>query len=166
MRARARTSLRGFSSVEIAAAVAVVGSLLAVAVPAFVRNVSASHLVEATEGLARIQEGVIALSKADGHLPEATPLTPATVPRAERVLDPPGTWDAPGWRAIHFSAAPEGMSHRYAFAMDRPSEGDLVARAHGDLDGDGVLSAFELRLVKDPDGAHAVGGLIVSEELE
>lgn len=157
---------RGFSSVEIAVAISVIGSLLAVAVPAFVRNVSASHLVEATDGIARIQEGAIAFVKSDGRLPDATPLTPAAVPRAERVLDPPGTWDAPGWRAVHFTAAPDGMSHRYSFAMDRPTANELIAHAHGDLDGDGVVSSFEAHVVQDGSEARSIAGLVVAEELE
>jgi hypothetical protein len=149
----------------------VLGSLLAVAVPAFVRNLHASHLVEATDGLARIERGAIAFSNAPGNgaraLPPSAPLTPASVPRGERLEDPPGTWDAPAWRALGFRAAPEGMRHRYSFATDLDAAGsELVARAHGDLDGDGVLSRFEVRVRREGASVHAVPGMIVADELE
>lgn len=167
---------RGFSTVEIAAGVAVLGSLLAVAVPAFVRNLHASHLVEATDGLLRIQQGSVAFAAAAASearslptLPSPAPLTPSTVPRGERLEDPPGAWDHPSWKAIAFRPVPEGMSHRYAFAIDERAPGaDLVARAHGDLDGDGVLSRFEVRVEQRVAGGEvrAVPGIIVTDELE
>lgn len=167
-RAANRRSLareRGLTSVEIAAGVAVLGSLLAVAVPAFVRNVHASHFVEATDGLAHIQEGAGQCVHATGALPPAAPLTPPAVPRGERVVDAPGTWDQPGWKAVDFRAAPEGMAHRYAFEMETPPR-ELVARAHGDLDGDGVVSTFEVRVRQEGAEAQSVPGMIVDQELE
>ncbi len=161
----------GFSSVEIAAGVAVFGSLLAVAVPAFVRNLHASHLVEATAGLARIQQSSLefALANDARSLPSAAPLTPPTVPRGVRLDDPPGAWDHPSWKAIAFRPVPEGMTHRFSFAIDERAPGaDLVAHAHGDLDGDGVLSRFEVRVQQLLIGGEvrAVPGMIVEDELE
>lgn len=164
---------RGFSTVEIAAGVAVLGSLLAVAVPAFVRNLHASHLVEATSGLARIQQSSVAFALADEAraLPPAAPLTPPSVPRGERLDDPPGAWDHPSWKAIAFRPVPEGMTHRFAFAIDERAQhpgADLVAHAHGDLDGDGILSRFEVRVEQPLVGGEvrAVPGMIVEDELE
>ena len=52
--------MRSFTPVEAAVGVALLGSVLAVAVPAFVRNLSSSRLVEATRGLNRIGEHAIA----------------------------------------------------------------------------------------------------------
>lgn len=169
-RRRVRSSQRGLTSVEIAAGVAVLGSLLAVAVPAFVRNMHASHLVEATDGLAHIQEGAAQCVRTTGALPPAAPLTPQPVPRGERVVDPPGIWEQPGWKAVDFRAAPEGLAHRYSFETELPAgtgARELVARAHGDLDGDGVLSTFEVRVRQDSEHeATAVPGMIVEQELE
>jgi hypothetical protein len=157
---------RGFSSVEIALGVAVIGSLLAVSVPAFVRNLHASHVIEAVDGLAKIQSGAVAYAHANGNaLPPSAPLTPASVPRGTRAADLPGVWDHPSWRAVDFRAAPENVPHAYAFAIDSSSS-ELVARSHGDLDGDGIVSTFEVRVRQESDGMRAVAGMYVEAELE
>jgi Tfp pilus assembly protein PilE len=52
--------VRRFTPVELAIAIAILGSLLAVAVPAFSRDLHASRLVEPTEGLARIGAAAVA----------------------------------------------------------------------------------------------------------
>lgn len=165
---QATVNRRGFSSVEIAAGIAVLGSLLAVGIPAFLRNLQASHLTEATDGLARIQKGAIAYATDRHALPPGAPLTPNVVPRGERVVDPEGVWEQPGWQAVQFRAAPEGLSHRFAFAMDvhDGSVPELVAHAHADLDGDGIVSTFEARVRQEGGSAQAVPGLIVENDLE
>lgn len=159
---------RGFSSVEIAAGVAVLGSLLAVAVPSFLKNLHASHLVEATEGLGRIQKSAAALSSAGAALSIPAPLTPAVIARGERVVDPPGTWEHPTWKALDFRAAPDGMPHRFSFAVDvlTGTPNELVAHAHADLDGDGITSAFEVRLRAEGGILRPVPGMLVQDELE
>jgi hypothetical protein len=57
------------------------------------------------------------------------------------------------------------VAHSYAFQFDR-SEGAFVAQAHGDLDGDGTTSTFEIRGKCDRDVASLVPGLYVESELE
>lgn len=52
---RSRARARGLTAVEAAIGVAVLGSLLAVAVPACGRELHASHFAEPTGGLARVQ---------------------------------------------------------------------------------------------------------------
>ena len=158
---------RGFSAVEIAAGVAVIGSILAVAIPTFIRNVHASHLVEATQGVSDIQRGAVAHAREQRALPGSAPLTPASVARGTKAVDPPGAWDHPAWVALRFRPVPEGAAHSFSFATDsQPSV--LIARAHGDLDGDGVLSTFEGRVTLAEPGAEAKiePGLIVESELE
>ena len=77
--------------------------------------------------------------------PASVALTPAQVPRGERVSDPPGTWDHPTWRALEFSFT---VPHSFSFAFESKN-GDMLATfratAHGDLDADGILSTFEIR---------------------
>jgi hypothetical protein len=77
--------------------------------------------------------------------PKSTGRTPSRVPAGEPVVDPPGTWDHPSWRLLGFKKERE---HAYTFEFD--SRGDaqgasFVARAQGDLDGDGELSEFSIR---------------------
>lgn len=168
MGTRDRHDERGVTAVEAAIAVALLGSLLSVAVPACVRELHASHFAEPVGGLARLSAA--AALRAQGRepgdaFPPSAPLTPAVVPRGVRAADPPDAWEHPTWRALGFRASPEGVPHEYAFAFDR-GPASYVARAHGDLDGDGVTSTFEVRGVVDEAGARALPGMYVAEEVE
>jgi hypothetical protein len=103
-------------------------------------------------------------------------------PRGKKEADLPGTWDTPTWKALAFRPAAEGVPHAYAFSFESTSGGSaFVAQAHGDLDGDGVLSTFEIRGrsgregVSPPNAARAVvadgqpvvlPGMYVEAELE
>ncbi|MBL8609497.1 MAG: hypothetical protein JNL38_19360 [Myxococcales bacterium] len=152
---------------EIAIGASILGSLLAVAIPSFARNVHATHFAEATDGLARL--GTQAVAHADAHkdvgFPKSAPLTPAEVPRGARAVDPPGTWDHPTWTALGFRASPEGIPHAFSFAFDGAGS-SFTARARGDLDGDGVLSTFETRGVVGAGAASLTPGMYVEAELE
>jgi hypothetical protein len=168
-----RRTERGLSAVEMAVFFAIAGSLLAIAVPAFVRELHASRFVEPVEGLQRIGEGALggALGKTTANaFPGSAPLTPASIPRGTREVDPPGVWDHPTWRALAFRAAPEGIPHAFSFGFDAvpgAARSTFVAHAHADLDGDGVRSTFELRGTAQ-DGAPAAiePGMYVESEVE
>lgn len=171
-----RARSRGLSMLEVAALISIGGSLLAVAVPAFVRELHASKLTEATLGLARIGEGssnFAALRKLSGDkdvFPGAAPLTPATPPRGKLEIDPPGTWNGGTWKALNFQPVPEGTPHAYAFEYESGPIGSgmyFVARAHGDLDGDSQQSTFEIRGTFDASGTTKIDpGMLVEAELE
>ena len=160
--------MRRFTPVELAIGVALVGSILAVAVPTFVREVHASRLVEPTDGLARLGANAIAYADANNRFPDSAPMTPAVPPRGKKEADPPGTWDTPAWKALEFRPAPEGTPHAYAFQFDAPKPNEaFVARARGDLDGDGILSTFEIRGgIAPADKPKLVPGMYVEAELE
>jgi hypothetical protein len=163
------------TAVEVAVLAAIVGSVLAVAVPAFVRELHASRLSEAVGGLERL--GVAAVTYGEGRttreaVPPSAPLTPSSVPPGVLVVDPPGTWDGPTWSAFGFRASPEGTPHAFAFVFEASpgqARSSFVAQAHGDLDGNGVTSTFEIRGHTAP--AEATGlviepGMYVEAELE
>lgn len=162
-------ALSSLSPVQAALGVALAGSVLAVGVPAFVRDLHASRLAEPVEALGRLTRE--AASHASGKppqaaFPESAPLTPAAVPRGERVLDPPGTWSHPTWRALAFEWT---VPHRYSFAVDTrldATESRLEARAHGDLDGDGVLSTLRMGVTVRSGESPTVGPLEVEREVE
>jgi len=158
--------VRRLSPVELAAAVAIVGAVLAVAVPAFVRELHGSRFVEPTEGLQRIGAGAIAYAEANGRFPDSAPLTPPVPPRGKKEVDPPGTWDTPAWKALGFRPVADGVPHAYSFSFE--STGDrFVAQAKGDLDGDGVPSTFEIRgYAKKGDKPTIAPGMVVDQELE
>jgi hypothetical protein len=137
--------MRALAPVYAALFFAIGGSLLAVTVPAFLRNLHASRMSEALEGLELIAGRASVLSDAAplaAAFPESAPLTPSNVPRATLVTDPPHTWDHPTWRLLGFGfEAP----HAYSFQFDSQNGTDVsrfTAEAHGDLDGDGVVSTF------------------------
>jgi hypothetical protein len=164
--------LENRTPVELAVAAAVLGSLLAVAVPGFIRNLSASKLTEPVEGLDAIVTGAIAYAEGRPQelaFPPGAPLTPAEVPRGTRVVDPPEAWEHLTWRSLQFRRDdPHAFSFRFDSVFD-PAQQTFVftAAAHGDLDGDGVLSTFEVRGEKRPGApARAIPGLVVDSEVE
>jgi hypothetical protein len=139
--------MRALTPLELAVALSLGGTVAATMIPTFLRNVHASRLSEPVDGLKRI--AARATLRASGlpteaAYPETVPFTPATTPRAELVLDPPGTWDAPTWRALDFGF---DAPHAYSFAFesnDSEARSSFTARARGDLDGDGVTSSFAI----------------------
>ena len=139
--------MRALTPVEAAIVVAVAGSVLAVSLPEFLRNLHASRLVEPIDGLKHIaaRASALAASRPTAQAyPPTVELTPEKVPRGERVVDPPGTWDAPTWRALAFE---QRVAHGFSFGFESQNSPHLAsfrAYAHGDLDGDGILSTFEV----------------------
>lgn len=138
-------------------------------IPAFVRNVHASYVSEATSGvntLATRAAALVGAAQASSGLPDDAPLTPAQVPRGSREVDPPGTWDHPTWRALEFSFE---SAHSYSFRFESektPDQATWTARAHGDLDGDGTLSQLSLGGVFRPGSAPVLSDLDVQNEIE
>jgi hypothetical protein len=162
---------RSWSALELSAAFAVGGSVLAVAVPAFFRNLSASKLTEPIDGLDRLVTS--ALVYAEGHpqeisFPPSAPLTPAQVPRGLRALDPPECWEHLTWRSLDFRFdEPHAFSFQFDSDLDASKTMRFVATAHGDLDGDGALSTFEVRGERVPGGpARVLPGMFVDREVE
>lgn len=140
--------MRSLTPVEAALVVAVCGSVLAVGIPAFVRDLHASRLVEPIDGLNRIAAAAAALAaSAEGpqRYPDSAPRTPEEVPAGEPALDPPGSWEHPTWVSLGLSFT---RPHSYSFEFESERRGrrsKYVAVAQGDLDGDGQLSEFSIR---------------------
>ncbi len=155
--------------VEAAIAVAVAGSVLATALPAFVRNLHASELVEPIDGLNRIATRATARAVSEplsNAYPESVGLTPAQVPAGTRVTDPPGTWDQPTWRELDFGFT---VPHSFSFAFESkggPEGSSFTARAAGDLDGDGTQSSFSLGGEMRAPGAPSIGSMDMYREIE
>ncbi len=139
--------MRPLSPLEAASGVSILGSVLAVAIPTFFTNLHASRLSEPIDGLSRISAHATALAAAKPAAeayPESVPLTPEHVARGVPMVDPPGTWDAPTWRELDFSF---DVAHSYSFEFESrnaPGVATFQATAHGDLDGDGLLSTFQV----------------------
>lgn len=161
--------MRALTPLELTAGGSLLACVLAVSVPAFVRNLHTSRLVEPIHGLERVaaRAAVLAGGRPTGvAYPADAPLSPATVPRGELVVDPPGTWDHPTWRELGF--APESP-HAFSFEFDSENGAELsryVAHARGDLDGDGSQSTFSIRGEVKRGGAPTTGSLEMHREVE
>lgn len=163
---------RAWSALELSVAFGIGGSVLAVAVPAFVKNLSASKLSEPIEGLDRMVIAAVAYAESRPQplsFPPSAPLTPAQVPRGVRASDPADAWEHLTWRSLGFR-----MSEPHAFAFQFDSAFDpatqvmsFTATAHGDLDGDGTVSTFEVRGERAPGmRARVLPGMFVDREVE
>ena len=165
-------STRNRTAAELAAFIAIGGSLVAVAVPAFFRALSASKLSEPLDGLSTLVGNTLAYSEGRPQnisFPPSAPLTPAEVPRGVVAGDPPGAWEHLTWKSLDFSFDhPHAFAFQFDSALD-PTTGVMrfVATAHGDLDGDGVLSTFEVRGERVPgQPARALPGMYVDRKVE
>jgi hypothetical protein len=163
---------REWSASEVAAAIAVAGSLLTVGVPAFLRNLSFSKMNEPIEGLDRIATAAVAYAEGRPQnisFPPSAPLTPSKVPRGVEQKDPEDAWEHLTWRSLDFRYdAPHGFAFQFDSAVD-PQTGvaRFVVTAHGDLDGDDVLSTFEVRGERHPgQPARVLPGMFVDREVE
>ena len=162
---------RSWNALELSAAFAIGGSLVAVAVPSFVRNLSASKLTEPIDGLDRLMRAAVSYAESrqqEFSFPPSAPLTPAAVPRGRREADPAEAWEHLTWKSLHFR-----IDHPHAFAFEFRSDVDAMhtarftVSAHGDLDGDGVLSTFEVRGERvQGQTARALPGMFVDREVE
>ena len=139
--------MRGLSTLEGGALFAVLGTLIAVGLPAFVRNFEASRLAEPLDGLNKLSTRSIAVALSlppERAFPVSAPLTPEEVPKGKRALAEGESWQHPTWRRLGFTFE---RAHSFAFRYDSSMEnGEAVFRAtaHGDLDGDGLLSTFAI----------------------
>lgn len=168
----ARGAQRGITLLEAAIGISLVGSLLATFVPTYVHGLHGSRMVEATDGLDAI--GSHAIASAHGKashdaFPPTVGLTPASVPRGKPAADEAGTWEQPTWIALGFQPVPYGIAHSFSFSFTSKPGDDVasfVAEAHGDLDGDGVTSTFEIRGSQANGEAKLEPGMYVEAELE
>ena len=166
---------RRFSVVELAAGASLLGTLLAIAVPTFAREVHASRVAEPVDGLSRLGASAVAYAgsrPAREAFPPSAPLTPALAPRGVCEPDPPTLWQHPTWVALDFVPAAPGAPHCFAFSFDSTlgaGRSLFRAQAHGDLDGDGISSTFEVTghsVDGDPSGPALDPGMFIDSEVE
>lgn len=163
------------SLVEAALIVCIVGIVLAVFVPTFVRRVHTNKILEASELLQDLSArtaSYYATTWSDGNrrcLPPAAGPTP-TIPTedAEPVdfFDPAAvghsTWEALGFqpdRPIRYSYRYEPSDSGCGLGGEG-HDGTVTWSAEGDLDQDSVRSRFEMRATPTLDGALAPEGVL------
>lgn len=161
-RSRARLSL-----LEAALLVCIAGVVLAVFVPTFVRRVRTNKIVEASELLRELSARTASYygTTWDGErsrcLPAGAGPTPSepTVDAEEVDFFDPSVPGHATWEALDFQPSrPIRYSYRYSPSLTgcglgtEDQEDWVVWSAEGDLDGDSVMSEFELRAKPRVDG--------------
>jgi hypothetical protein len=127
--------------------VSLVGSVLAVFIPSFAKNLRISRMVEPMDGLSKIGARATLLAGTRGvasAYPASVELTPGDVPRGVPVHDAGDVWLHPTWKELDFSP---GQPHCFSFQFDSKNgvkRSKFTARAVGDLDGDGIFSQFSV----------------------
>lgn len=185
-RRRAHLRRAGLTMVESALLVAVVGGLLAILVPTFVRHIRTSKTAEAATELQRLHDRAAAYFAAAHPQPDGTLARrclpqgagPAPAEPSEELVDvdfhDPSTPGHATWEALDYQ--PEGrVRYRYTFLPAQAgcgiTGGDdrtvLLLRAEADLDGDGELSRYERRATVNEDGLLVpMGVLYVQDPME
>jgi type II secretory pathway pseudopilin PulG len=179
----------GLTLIEAGILVCVVGIVLAVFVPTFVRELRTSKVSEAASELGRMHDATAAYYAArHGHrgsmtrcLPPAAGPTPATgsttpvevdflaAPAANTDDDAADATDPPAdgsttWRALAFTPQ-RPIRFRYTFisaaaGCDLEGQHLVTFRAEGDLDGDGKHSIFERMAGQNAQGDLAPIGIL------
>lgn len=153
------------SLIETALLLSLLGVVLAVFVPTFVRRIRTNKISEAATLLEEMSRGANAYydtswSSGEQHcLPPAAGPTPEAPSVDSRTVDFLAS-ETPGhetWKALGFQPnRPIRYSYEYAPTRAGCGLGDagaeVVFRARGDLDGDGVRSTFERHATAAPDG--------------
>jgi hypothetical protein len=122
------------------------GMISAIAIYGVQRYIANAKVAEARGNVATI---AARLSKyvADQRVkrfPKSAPRTPKDVPAGTKFKPDAQTWSHASWKAIDFRLE---APHYYAYELESARDGKrATVRAHGDLDGDGVTSRFELSL--------------------
>jgi type II secretory pathway pseudopilin PulG len=169
------------SLIEVALLLCLIGIVLAVFVPTFLRRVRTNKISEASELLQEMSDrtaAYYATSWATGErycLPPSAGPTPAqpTVDSAEVDFFDDDQASHRTWEALGFQPdRPIRYSYSYTPSEDgcdligRDDLGSVSFRAEGDLDGDGVPSTFELRATLEADGFKPADTLRVHQRTE
>lgn len=173
-----RRRREGLTLVEAALVVCVVGVLLAVFVPTFVKHMRTSKVSEASNQLQRLHDAAAAYYAArhdtgEGRRgrclpPEAGPAPEE--PSADAIDYDFAAEETPGsgtWRALGFEVD-RPIRYRYSFlpaesgcGLANPEDGPLLTlRAEGDLDDDGKRSLFERQAEAGEDGTLVPVGIL------
>jgi hypothetical protein len=141
-----------------------VSTLAAAAIGGFRQYMMASKTAEARSNVGAIAMGLSSYAEQHGKFPASAPAVPKDAPKAQPYQSSPSDWAAPSWKAIQFNLdAPQ----RYSYAFNTAKDGrSTTVVAHGDLNGDGKPSTFELKLDIEKDKHIKRGRLVVKDELE
>ena len=149
----------GFTLIELMIVVVIVGVLAAIAIPSFTAYIHRSRMAEATTFLGEIKQRQEAYRAEFGQYADVSAdldtYTPAALPAGGEVVTFPLDADIPNW--VQLGAIPDGATHfQFSCIAGLPGEAApaaynlpntdfwFVARAQGDLDGDGDTVQVEV----------------------
>ncbi len=178
-------STRGVTQLEATIVVLLASPLMALGTHEVQVRLQRARTQEALDNVASIYRGAVAYYEAEcrrthpkqfpasvGPSPSLATLSRARGRRLKARLE---DWEQASWQALSFVI---GDPHRYVYQFDSLHRADshealppgnpnaFTARAHGDLDGDGVFSTFERGAMVDPTASVVGGPLHVERELE
>jgi hypothetical protein len=98
------------------------------------------------------------------HLPPSARAIPQVVPKGTVYQSTSAEWSTPGWKDIHFVIT-EPQYYQYEFETSKDGK-SVIVRAHGDLDGNGKSSLFEMTVSIDKQGQVKISELKAKDEDE
>jgi hypothetical protein len=140
----------------------VVGRMMGIAVREVRRHIAYARMGEARQSVFEIARAladyVARAPRRPVRFPASAPLVPSDIPYGKPVVVNSSSFSHPSWQAIGFSF--EGPAY-YAYDFVTADDGkSVVARARGDIDGDGTTSLFELDVRLDARGVAIIAPII------